>query len=289
MTVPASTAPQCAPSARLAWGREGRGGERKRGVGHPLYSVPVLFGFPSSDGAFLALAAPGCAWRWLGGRCACACLCVECEVLSWCPGPAAGGLVPARWQRADPAAGHWLTPTVLVAAEPPAAELFRRSAVSFPSGLLSSSQPPPGAHLPLSQRCVATCSCFKRAVVAVLCPAAVPRLAKPARPVSLPAHSLGHPGRLSPPPAPGPCLCFGHRAASWAAGTLPARVVPPVFSSKVPEFVGLPGKRFAEEQSLERHGLWRAPSGAGQAAGERVLRQGTFCLREMCHQAAGRR
>lgn len=38
-TVPASTAPQCAPSARLAWARKGRGGERKRGVGHCLYSA----------------------------------------------------------------------------------------------------------------------------------------------------------------------------------------------------------------------------------------------------------
>lgn len=98
--------------------------------------------------------------------------------------------------------------------------------------LLSSHQPPPGAHLPLSQLCVATCSCFRRAVVAVLCPAAVPWLTKPACPVSLPAPSLGHPGQLSPLPAPGSCLCFGHRGASravWAAGTPPARVFPPGF------------------------------------------------------------
>lgn len=49
LTAPASTAPPCALSARLAWGREGRRGKRKRGVGHPLYSVPILFGFPCSE------------------------------------------------------------------------------------------------------------------------------------------------------------------------------------------------------------------------------------------------
>lgn len=78
-TAPASTAPQCALSARPAQGREGRGGERKRGVGHPLYSVPVLSGFPSSARASSAVAAPGWVWHWPGGSGrACAWLCVWC-------------------------------------------------------------------------------------------------------------------------------------------------------------------------------------------------------------------
>lgn len=46
LTVPASTAPPCAPSARLAWGREGRGGERKRGVGHPFVLCSCCLDFP---------------------------------------------------------------------------------------------------------------------------------------------------------------------------------------------------------------------------------------------------
>ena len=232
--MPASTAPQCAPSARLAWGREGRGGERKRGVGHPLYSVPVLFGFPSSDGAFLALAAPGRVWRWLGGRgCACACLCVwsarwflgvqalllvgSClqEGSEWIPPRGASSPPQCRWRRSSPAAG-----------------LFRRSAASFPSGPLSNHQPPPGAHLPPSQLCVATRSCFGRAVVAVLCRT----VARKARLPCLAACSQPQPPRAAGPPARPSTL-----PALWAPGCVtgsvgsrhpactcdPARICPP--------------------------------------------------------------
>lgn len=228
--MPASTAPQCAPSARLAWGREGRGGERKRGVGHPLYSVPVLFGLPSSDGAFLALAAPGCVWRWLGGEdvlvlaCVCgvrgaflvsrpccwwACACKKAasgscrRALAHLHSAAGGGA--ARWQG--------------FSVEPPSHfPLGISPAISQHLGLLC----PPASS-------VATQSCFGRAMVAVLCCAG---FTKPTCPLLLPAHSPSHPGQLSPLPAPGPCLCFGHRGTSravWAAGTLPVHVILPGF------------------------------------------------------------
>lgn len=81
LTVPASTAPQCAPSARLAWGRKGRGGERKRGVGYPLYSVLSVWTSLFSW-CFPGLCSPG-----LSGSCS-MCLCLSlravCEALSWC-------------------------------------------------------------------------------------------------------------------------------------------------------------------------------------------------------------
>lgn len=173
-------------------------------------------------------------WCWLGGRgCACACLCVwsarcflgvqalllvgSClqEGSERIPPRGAGSPPPCR--RSSPAAG-----------------LFRQSAVTFPSGPLSGHQPLPGAPLPSSQLCVTTQSCFGRAVVALLCLAAVPWLAKPTCPVSLPARSPSHPGWLSPLPVPGPYLlfvCRGTSRAAWAAGTLlpcpdPTRVCP---------------------------------------------------------------
>lgn len=156
-------------------------------------------------------------------------VCVECEELSWCPGPAAGGLVPARRQQVDPIAGRWLTPTVPVAAGQPGGRAFLSShrhislwAYLQPSATTWGSSAPQPALLPLR---VASGEPWLRCC-------AVPWLTKPACPLLLPANSPSHPGQLSPLPAPGPCLCFGHRGASqavWAAGTLPAHVILPGF------------------------------------------------------------
>lgn len=66
----------------------------------------------------------------------------------------------------------------------------------FPSSPLSSCQPPPGAHLPFSQRRAVTWSCLGRGVVAASCRAA-------ARKASLPRLGVrSQPGRTSSLPAP---------------------------------------------------------------------------------------
>lgn len=232
MTVPASTAPQCAPSARLAWGREGRGGERKRGVGHPLYSVPVLFGLASSDGAFLALAAPGHVWRWLGGEdvlvlaCVCgvrgaflvsrpccwwACACKKaasgsCRRALAHPNSAGGGGA-ARWQG--------------FSVKPPS---------HFPLGI----SPAISQHLGLlcpQASSVATQSCFGRAMVAVLCCAVAHKACLP----PLAACSQPQPPRAAEPPAcprtlPVLCApgCVTGSVGSWhpACACDPARICP---------------------------------------------------------------